>query len=325
MSKLLRILSAIALVLAVLPAGVSAQSYPSQTISLVVPYSPGNGLDLLAREFADILHGALATPVVVENRAGAAGVIGTAGVARARADGHTLLFTAHPPFATAPFVVDQKPYDPLTGFLPIARVGTVPMVLVTASSQPFKTFADMAKHIRANPDKATYASSGNGSPGHLYAEQMNQATGLKMEQVPYKETGQGLIDVMAGRVLVGLASVPAATPLILSGDLRALAIGSGARLADFPDVPTMAEAIGNKDFRAGDWYAFFAPAGMTPDRLERLYPEIIKAANSERMIKFMARSNIVLDLQDPATFAKSLAADVKAAEALVGSAGLKNR
>ena len=162
-------------------------------------------------------------------------------------------------------------------------------------------------------------------PATCIAEQMNQATGLKMEQVPYKETGQGLIDVMAGRVLVGLASVPAATPLILSGDLRALAIGSGARLADFPDVPTMAEAIGNKDFRAGVWYAFFAPAGMTPDRLERLYPEIIKAANSERMIKFMARSNIVLDLQDPATFAKSLAADVKAAEALVGSAGLKNR
>ncbi len=306
-------------------AEVAAQSYPSKPITIVVPYSPGNGLDLLGREFAAVLQEQMGATTIVENRAGAAGVIGTTSTSRAPADGYTLLFTAHPPFAIAPLALPKPPYDPVGSFVPIARVGSVPLVLITAAGSPFKTVDEMKAYARAHPEKATYASAGVGSPGHLYGEQLNSATGLKLQHVPYKETGQALTDVLAGHVLVSLVSVPAAAAHIGNGSLRALAIGTRERHAEFPDVATLAEALARKDLQASVWYGFFAPAGMAAAQRDRLYAEIARAAASPRVLAFMARSRIVPGLLDPTTFAESLARDVEAARNLVESAGLKEQ
>lgn len=302
-----------------------ADGYPAQKITIVVPYSTGNGLDLLAREFAQELAEPLGVPLIVENREGAAGAIGTAFMARAPADGYSLLFTANPPYVTSPTAMPKPPYDPLTSFAPIARVGAVPLVLITAGSAPFKDFAQMKDFVRKHPEQANYASAGVGSPGEIFGELLNQAGGLKLEEVRYKATGQALTDVMSGNCLVSLVSLTAASSQIKSGTLRALAVGSPRRLPELPDVPTLAEALGQKDFQASVWYGFFAPTGLAKDRLDKLQAEIAKVARSERMAAFMHRSGMTPEFLDAGAFSASLVRDVDVARKLADSGSLKGR
>lgn len=297
--------------------------FPNDRVMVVIPYSPGNGLDLLGREFADELQNQVGVPFVIENREGAAGVIGTQHAARAKADGHTLLFTANPPFATSPFSLDKPPYDPLTSFIPVARVGSVPLALVTAPQWPIQNMEQLKDYVKKNPGKANYASAGVGSPGQIYGEKLNQAMGTQLQDVRYRATGQALVDVMAGNVLVSIVSVTAAEPHVKAGKLRMLAVGSKKRLAGFPEVPTLAEATGQKDFEAGVWYGFFAPAGTPKDRVNALYAQVAKVAASQRLQAFMARVSMVPELLDPAAFATQLAADVNSSRRLVEEARLK--
>ncbi len=300
-----------------------AQKFPTERVMVVVPYSPGNGLDLLAREFSDELQTQVGVPFVVENREGAAGVIGTQYAARAKADGHSVLFTANPPYATSPYSLDKPPYDPLTSFMPIARVGSVPLALVTGAQWPIQNVEQLKDYARKNPDKANYASAGVGSPGQIYGEKLNQALGLQLQDVRYRATGQALTDVMAGNVLVSIVSVTAAEQHVKGGKLRMLAVGSKKRLSGFPDVPTLAEATGQKDFEAGVWYGFFAPAGTPKERVAEFYKLVAKAAASQRMQSFMARVSMVPELLDPAAFATQLQADVNSSKRLVEEARLK--
>ncbi|MDO9438586.1 tripartite tricarboxylate transporter substrate binding protein [Hydrogenophaga sp.] len=300
-----------------------ADKFPNDRVMVVVPYSPGNGLDLLGREFADELQTQVGVPFVIENREGAAGVIGTQYAARAKADGHTLLFTANPPYATSPFSLDKPPYDPLTSFVPVARVGSVPLALVVGAQWPIQNVEQLKDYVKKNPDKANYASAGVGSPGQIYGEKLNQATGLQLQDVRYRATGQALVDVMAGNVLVSIVSVTAAEQHVKGGKLRMLAVGSKKRIAGFPDVPTLAEATGQKDFEAGVWYGFFAPAGTPKDRVNALYAQVAKVAASQRLQGFMSRVSMVPELLDPAAFAKQLQADVNSSKRLVEEARLK--
>ena len=308
-----------------LPAATQAQLPTVDRVTLVVPYSTGNGLDLLGREFADILQGQMKTAVVVENRDGAAGVIGTQYAMRAAADGNTLLFTANPPFVTSPYALDKPPYDPQTSFIPVARVGSVPLVLVTAGKWGIRSVAQLKEHVRKDPSSASYASAGVGSPGQIYGELLNKATGLQLQEIRYKATGQALTDVIAGNVLVSLVSLPAAAQHIKSGALAALGVGSTRRIAEFRDTPTLAESLGQKDFQAGVWYAFFAPVGTPPARVDALYQEIARAAESRRMAAFMERQYMVPELLAPRAFADSLRADVEVSRKLLEEARLKVR
>lgn len=292
-------------------------------VSVVVPYSPGNGLDLLGREFADILQGQMNVPVVVENRDGAAGVIGTQYVMRAQPNGQTLLFTANPPFVTSPYALDKAPYDPLTSFVPVARVGSVPLVLVTASRWPIHNLEQLKDFVRKDPKAGSYASAGVGSPGQIYGELLNQASGLQLQEIRYKATGQALTDVISGNVLVSLVSITAAAQQIKSGQLTALGIGSRQRLADFKDVPTLAEMLGQKDFEAGVWYGFFVPNGTPADKVGALYAEVAKAADSKRMHAFMARQYMVPELLKSADFALALRRDSDTSRKLIEEAKLK--
>ncbi|CAN5754684.1 tripartite tricarboxylate transporter substrate binding protein [soil metagenome] len=303
----------------------AAEKYPVDRVTLVVPYSPGNGLDLLGREYARALQPLLGASVIVENREGAAGVIGTSMVARTKPDGATLLFTAHPPFATAPVAVDNPPYNPIESFAPIARVASAPLALVTSSNSPIKSVDDLKSYAKANPGGASYASAGPGSPGQLYGELLGQALGVALQEVPYKATGQALTDVIAGNVLVSLVSVTAAAQHVASGSLRVLAVGSRQRMKEYANVPTLAEATGRADFQAGVWYGFFAPAGASRELIDRLNRDIVSASASAPINEFLSRSMMIPDLQDPAQFAASLAKDLDIAKTLARNAKLKGR
>jgi tripartite-type tricarboxylate transporter receptor subunit TctC len=295
---------------ALLPFGIASAQMPSTKLQIVVPYGPGNGLDLLARDFAEAMRSQLGMTVVVENREGAGGVVGTSYVTRAAPDGQTILFTANPPFVSAPMMQKQPAYDPLTSFLPVAKVGSVPLVLVTSSHSPFKTFQQMKEFVVRNPDKANYADSGIGSPGQLYTELIKQSAQLPMlREIPYKSTGQAMIDVIAGNVLVSLVSYPAASTHLKAGTIRLLAVGSPHRLKDHPDVSTLAEALGQPGFEANVWYGIFAPAGMSPDRVRRLYSDIAKVHNTPALVASMNRSSITPLLLSPGDFAASLRRD----------------
>ena len=300
-----------------------AQAYPSRTIQLVVPFAVASGIDQLGREYAELLRQQMSATIVVENREGAGGLIGGTFVARAQPDGHTIMIGAHPPFAIAPLLQKDAGYDPLTSFAPVARIGAVPMVLVTAASTPFKTYAEMAAYVKANPDKANYAASGVGSPGQLFTQLIKLHTGLPLTEVSYKSTGQALTDAIAGHVQMSLVSYPAGAAHIKAGTLKLLAVGSTERMKDFPNVPTLAEAIGQPGFEASVWYGIMAPAGTPPDRIEKLYNEVAKASATPKMVEFMNKASITPQLQGPAAFAQSIRNDTAIAKKIIEVAGIK--
>lgn len=320
----LLIAAALAAAAATSPAQAQPQLASDKALQLIVPYGPGNGLDLLAREFAEVLRSQTSSNVVVENREGAGGVVGTSYAARLPTDGRSIMMTANPPFAIAPLLQKTAAYDPLSSFVPIARVGSVPLVLIASSHSPFTSFEQMKQYVSAHPDKANYASSGIGSPGQVYTELLKKATGLAIQEVPYKSTSQALVDVIAGNVLVSLVSVPAAAPHLKSGALRVLAIGSSQRHPDFPEVPTFAEAIGQPGFEAGVWYGFFAPSGTSADTVRKLFDDIAKAQAAPGIRALMRRSSVIPQLQTSAEFAASLKADVALARQLIETANLAN-
>jgi tripartite-type tricarboxylate transporter receptor subunit TctC len=298
-------------------APVAAQAQPK--LQLVVPYGPGNGLDLLAREFAEALrvNGAGST-VVVENREGARGVVGTSHVSRAAPDGQTILFTANPPFASAPLTQKQPAYDPLTSFIPVVRVGSVPLVLITANNSPLTSFAQMKDWVKANPAKANYAHSGIGSPGQLFTELIKASAGLPMlKEIPYKGTGQAMTDLIAGNVQVSMVSYPAAQPHLKAGTVRMLAVGAGKRMKDHPQVPTLAEALGQPDLEAGVWYGAFVPAGTPPATVARLHEDFAKANGAASVAAFMERSSIEPKLLNQAEFSAALRRDLEVARRMV--------
>ena len=312
-------LAAAALFAAAVPA---QENFPSKRLALVVPFATGNGIDQLSREYAEVLRVQLNQPIVVENREGAAGVIGASSASRAEPDGYTVLVAAHPPFAISTLLQKTPAFDPLASFVPVARVGSVPLVAVTAASSPFKTWQEMAAHFKANPDKANYAVSGTGSPGQLFTQLIKLSTGLPMQEISYKSTAQAMTDTLAGQVQLSLVSVPAAAAHIKAGTLRPLAIGSARRLAALPEVPTLAELLGQPRFEASVWYGFLVPAGTPKERVGKLYSEIARASQDKRVADLMARASITPELQDPQQFAASIRQDVALARKMIETARL---
>ena len=302
--------------------GFAQEAFPSKRLQLVIPFAAGNGIDQLGREYAEVLRTQLGQPVVVENREGAGGIIGGSFAARSAPDGYTVMIAAHPPYAIAPLLQKEPAFDPATSFTPVAKVGSVPLVAVTASAMPFKTWQEMAAYVKANPDKANYAASGVGSPGQLFTQLIKLHTGLPLQEISYKSTAQAMTDTVSGQVQLSLVSVPAAAQHIKAGTLRALAVGSANRLPDMPDVPTLAEAIGQPKFEASVWYGFLVPAGTPQDRVDKLYAEIAKASADHRIVELMARASITPELQNPKQFTASIKSDVATARKMIEAAKL---
>jgi len=271
-----------------LPLGAAAQpgSYPDKPIRFIVPYPPGGGTDVIARIVQERFQAALGQPVIIENRGGAAGSLGTDVVAKAPADGYTVLFTLSS-HTINPSIYPKLPFDTARDFEPIGTVASLPQILVANPQFPAKNLADLLAMAKAKPDSISFASVGNGSPGHLAGELLKLRTGTQMTHIPYRGGGPAVTDVMGGQVPVLWVSIPAAAQFVKTGKLKAYAVSTVKRSAAFPDVPTVQEA-GVADFEVDSWYAMFVPA-KTPkaviDRLNRALNTVVhEPAIRERLL-----------------------------------------
>jgi len=254
--------------------GAAAQTWPNRTITVVVAYAPGGTGDVVARIIAAKLQTALGQNVVVENRAGATGAIGAQSVIRAAPDGHTILLGQTGEIAINQHLMKNPGYDPDKDLLPVALGTDVPLALCIPPNASYKTLDELLKTANATPKGLTFASAGTGTPGHFAGELLKLRTKTNLTHVPYKGAGPALNDILGGHVDLYFSGYPAAMPHQKSGNVKVLAVSSGRRSANAPDVPTVAELTGIKEFDLTLWQGFFVPRGTPEDIVVRLNKEI---------------------------------------------------
>jgi len=285
-----------------LSGGVGAQSYPSQTIRIVVPFAPGGTSEIVARSVAHELTNSLGVSVIVDNRAGGAGTIAMTEVAKAAPDGYTLILGHVGTLAVNPYAMERQPYDVNKDFVPIALLAKVPNIFVLNADVPAKDFREFVALAKKNPGKLNYGSAGNGSAGHLAFEYLKFVTGIDVVHVPYRGTGPQLQDLLGGRLEAASAGTPALMPHIKSGKLRAIAVGTPERIPALPDVPTVAEQ-GYPGFETSQWYGIIGPAGMPKDVVAKLSAEINKALKTSAITSRFANDDARAGGGTPADFA----------------------
>ncbi len=263
------------------PAAAQQTSYPARPIRLIVPSSPGGGTDITARLVAPKLSEHLGQQIVIENRAGAGTMIGSEVVARAAPDGYTLLMGIST-LAINPAMYKKVPYDALRDFAPIAQVVSLPNILVSHPSLPVRNVKELVALAKARPQEINFASAGVGTSPHLSMELLLNLTGVRMVHVPYKGSGQGVVDVLAGHVSVMTPSILTGLPYAKDGRLRALGVTSAKRAAGAPDIPTIAEA-GVPGYEATQWFGMLAPAGTPPDVVNRIHKELVRVLDDAQM------------------------------------------
>lgn len=268
---MLRFLTA-ALALAAFPLVALAQAWPSQPIRFIVPFTPGTGIDIIARTVGPRLAERLGQPVVVENRAGASGNIGTELVARAKPDGHTILVTAST-FASNRSLFKRLPYDPAKDFAPITLSAWGTLLVAAHPSVPYATVAELIAAAKAYPGKLNYGSPGVGTPHHLAMELFKNVAAIDVVHIPYKGTAGAVTDLLGGQIHLMFLPIHVALPQVRAGKLKALAVGSPRRSALAPELPTLAES-GFPGVESDIWYAFFAPQGTPREVISRLNAEL---------------------------------------------------
>ena len=274
-----------ALALASVAGAAHAQAWPSKPVSLVVPFPAGGTTDVLARALAERLSPAIGQPVIVENKPGAGATIGADHVAKAKADGHTLLIGAvHHTIASS--VYKKLPYDFQKGFEPVTVIAMVPNVLVVNARTPAKNVNELVALIKAKPAEASYGSNGNGTAQHLIGTQFQQQTGTRLQHIPYKGSGPLATDLLGGQILMSFDTITPVLPHIKAGKLRPLAVTTAKRSPALPDVRTLQEA-GLKDFDIGTWFGVLAPVGTPKPVLDRLSAEATKIIQSPDFRKRM--------------------------------------
>lgn len=245
-----------------------AQSWPTKPIKLIVPYPPGGGTDVIARIVQEPLAKELGQQVIIDNRGGAGGSIGSALAAQSPSDGYTVLFTLSS-HTINPAIYTKLPFDTEKDFSSVVTVASLPQILVANPNFPAKTVKEVIEMAKAKPGSISYASVGNGSPGHLAGAMMASDAGVDMTHIPYRGGGPAVTDVMAGQVPLLWVSIPAAAQFVKAGKLRALAVSTVKRSAVFPEVPTMLES-GFKGFEVDSWYAMFVPAKTPQAIIDRI-------------------------------------------------------
>lgn len=243
-------------------------SYPNKPIKFIVPYPPGGGTDVIARIVQEPLSTNLGQQIIIDNRGGAGGSIGSEAAARSPADGYTVLFTLSS-HTINPAIYPKLAFNTEKDFLPVVTIASLPQILVANPDFPAKNVKDVIDMAKAKPGTIAYASVGNGSPGHLAGAMMAGAANVKMTHIPYRGGGPAVTDVMGGQVPLLWVSIPAAANFVKAGKLKALAVSTTKRSAVFPDVPTMIES-GFKDFEVDSWYAMFVPANTPKAAIDRL-------------------------------------------------------
>ncbi len=307
--------------LAALPAA-QAQSYPARPLRLIVPFPPGGSTDILARALAQKLAENLAQPVVIDNRPGAGGSIGSEAAAKAAPDGYTIMMGHLGTLAVNAAIYKKLPYDPVKSFAPVSLMAIVPSVLVVNTSLPFSSAAELIAYAKKNPGKLAYGSAGSGSTSHLTTEYFKLATGTDILHVPYKGVGPMLTDLVSGQLSMGLNGAPAVMPHVVSGRLRALAVSSLTRLPSLPAIPTLDEA-GVKGFEANGWYGIVAPAGTARDIVARLNAEIRRILQTPELRARLDAEGAIPAAGSPEEFAAFIAAEIARWGSVLARAGIE--
>lgn len=271
-----------------------AQTYPTRPITIIVPLAAGTGMDTVVRLYGDELSKSLGQSVVVDNRPGAATMIGTDAVAKAPPDGHTLLVATSSAMAINPVLYKKIAYDPVKDFVPISFYVKSPFILVVDPTLPVKSVAELIKYAREkSATPLTFSSPGAGVPQHLSGEYMKQKFGIEMTHVPYRNTGQSITDIAAGHVSLGFAEAGASVPLIKDGKLSALAVSASTRLPLLPDVPPFSEAANAPDFEAVSWHILFAPAATPRNMADKLHAEMKRIMADPAMQKHISDLGLI--------------------------------
>jgi len=277
-----------------------AQEYPARTIRVIVPFSPGGAVDGPMRLVAQGLGKRLGQSVVVENKPGAGATIGTDIVAKAPADGYTLLLASQTNAISATLYA-KLPFDPIEDFAPITLIGREPGVVVVNPAVPATTLAQFIAYVKERPGQVDFASSGNGSGQHLFAAMLASKTGMKMNHIPYKGSGQATTDLLAGVVAMAIPGTAGMVGHIKAGKLRALAVTGAARSPQLPDVPTVMES-GVPDYEAYVWMGLLAPKGTPPAIIDRLQREVSAVLAEDEVRRYMAGAGIEIVGSQPAEF-----------------------
>lgn len=316
-------LAAIALTL---PAAQAQADYPERDVKIIVPFPAGGTTDIAARVVAAELGKTWNKPVVVDNKAGAGGNVGTAEAARATADGYTLLMGTVSTHAINQSVYSKLPYDPVKDFVPVTLVIPVPNILEVnpkfADKHGIRTVADLIKYLKANPDSVNMASTGNGTSTHLSGELFQTMTGTRMTHVPYKGSSPALTDVMGGSADLIFDNLPSSMGYIKGGKLRPLAVTTAARSPALPDVPTMAEA-GVKGYEASSWFGLLAPAGTPPAIVEKIQRDVAAALQQAPVRAQLQAQGATPSGNTPAQFKQFMAQETAKWAKVVQASGAK--
>ena len=299
----------------------AAQTWPAQPVRLVVGFSPGGGVDFMGRLLSVKFTEQFRSSFVVENRAGAAGTIGSAYVAKAVPDGHTLLITP-PEMALDVSLRLNLPYDAIRDFAPISQLTSGQFMLAAHPSVPVRTVKDLILLAKAQPGKLNYGSSGTGSINHLKGELLQSMTGIRWEHVPFKGVGPAIAAVMGGEIEFVLASTAALGQLVKAGKLRGIGVTGTKRFATLPDVPTISES-GIPGYNVTGWYGLFAPAGTSADIVRRVHAETVRALNTQDAKEKLASTGNEPVASSPTEFARFLRTEIDKWAAVIKSGGIK--
>ena len=297
-----------------------AQEWPQKPVKIIVPFAPGGNTDSIARVIGQRLSETLGQLFVIENKPGANGAIAAEFVARSPADGYTLFLAAAPQIATLPLLTKTS-YDPVKDFDPVSNIGSNPFVLTVNSDFPAKTLKDFVERIRAEPNKISYASGGNGSLGHLTMALFLKRAGLEMIHVPYRGGGPAIADTVAGHIPVYFANLSEALPHAAGGKIRLLAVSGAKRSAQIPDVPTVSES-GFPGFQSLTWNGILAPVGTPKDIVHRLAHEVSLAVKDPVIVKSLSNLGVDPLGEQPAQFAATIATDIAIWSETIKTAGV---
>ena len=300
---------------------IAAGTYPTRPIKIIVPWPAGGVADFLARIAADGLSQKLGEPVIVEDRPGAGTNIGSELVARASPDGYALLL-ASSNNAVNMTLYGKVPYDTAKDFSPISLLAIVPNILVVNPGVPVHSVKELIDHAKANPNKVTYASAGNGSPAHLAAEEFKQLAHVEMLHVPYKGAPPAVTDLIGGHVDVMFTNIPASLGSIKAGQLRAIAIGSKTRSSTLPELPTIAES-GVADYEAVAWYGRVAPAGAPREIIEKLQRVLVETMKSPNIMQRLVQEGTEPVISSPDELADRIRADIVTYRNLIKTTGIR--
>jgi tripartite-type tricarboxylate transporter receptor subunit TctC len=308
------------LAVSVVAPGAAQAAFPDKPLRLVVPFPPGGGTDLIGRQLAEGMTRDLGQTVIVENRGGGSTIIGTETVAKAPADGYTLLLAtfAH---AVNPALHRKLPYSTLDAFAPVALIGRSPNVLVVSPKAPFKTVQDILAYARAHPGKLTFGSYGNGTSAHLAGEMFKSLAHVDIVHVPYRGSGPALTDLMGGQIDMMFSTVSSVSQLVKSGQLRALAVTSAQRSPSHPDWPTVAES-GVPGYVVESWYGIYAPAGTPAGVIDRLNASLKAAVQAPGFRRNVEEEGLVLDVGEPAQLDRFVRGEADRWSRIIKDAGI---